>query len=94
MSEKKKVLQPEGRTGAVIYLGPYIPGIVSSGTVFNHGLTVQLEGAVKEQPSLSMLLVPIKNVAKAKMELRKEASAMKICYDRAAEYAAQKGAKA
>lgn len=94
MSDKKQAAsQQAAKKETVIYLGPEIPGVISTGTVLNNGLTPQLEKAVKELPALKMLLVPVGNAVKVKKELKNEVSATAVCYKKAAEYAAQKGAK-
>ena len=94
MSEKRQAVpQQAAKKETVIYLGPEIPGVISTGTVLNNGLTPQTEKAVKEFPALKMLLVPVGNAVKAKKELKNEVSALSACYKKAAEYAAQKGAK-
>lgn len=90
MSEKKKVQSQEEKK-TVVYLGPEIPGVVAAGTVFTNGLTKKLEEKTKEFPAINMLLVPVKDVVKVKKELTKGASAVKICYQKVAEYAAKKG---
>ena len=90
MTEKKKVQQKEELKNAkvtVVYLGPEIPGVVSTGTVFRNGLTKKLEEQAEEQPAIKMLLVPLKDAVKMKKELRKEMSAARICYQKIAEYA-------
>ncbi len=91
MSKEKKMPQQEEKK-TVIYLGPEIPGVVAAGTVFKNGLTKKLEEEIKEIPAINMLLVPVRDVVKVKKELAKEASAVKICYQKVAEYAAKKGA--
>lgn len=87
--EKKAQSQEEKKT--VVYLGPEIPGVVAAGTVFTNGLTKKLEEKTKELPAINMLLVPVRDVVKVKKELTKETSAVKICYQKVAEYAAKKG---
>lgn len=91
MSKEKKMPQ-QAEKRMVIYLGPEIPGVVAAGTVFKNGLTKKLEEEIKEIPAINMLLVPVQDVVKVKKELTKEASAVKICYQKVAEYAAKKGA--
>lgn len=93
MSEKKQAAAQAAKAGAVIYLGPEIPGVISAGMVLNNGLTPQMEKAVKELPALKMLLVPVKEAAKVRKELKNEVSAVTVCYKKAVEYAAQKGVK-
>lgn len=90
MSKEKKVQSQEEKK-TVIYLGPEIPGVVAAGAVFTNGLTKKLEEKTKELPAINMLLVPVKDVVKVKKELTKGTSAVKICYQKVAEYAAKKG---
>lgn len=76
-----------------IYLGPEIPGIVSSGRVFSNGYTRQVKKALEEFPVLDRLFVPVKDIVKAKKELKNENSSIYVCYKKACEYAAKKGEK-
>lgn len=94
MTEKKKTQQKDetkSTAATVVYLGPEIPGVVSAGAVFKNGLTKKLEEKAEELPAIKMLLVPLKDAVKMKKELRKETSAARICYQKIAESAAQKG---
>lgn len=105
MSEKQKVapVQPEGTAAkkpaekkeqpTVIYLGPVIAGAAVPGTVYNNGLTPQMEAAVEEEPSLKKLLVEVKRAGQVRKEIRDAQSAAGICYQKALDYAKKKGAK-
>ncbi|MBD5395601.1 MAG: hypothetical protein HDR71_15375 [Lachnospiraceae bacterium] len=77
----------------VVYLGPVITGVAMPGTVYRNGLTPQLEAAVKELPALGRLLAKTGSVAQLRKELKDPQSAASICYQKAAEYAREKGAK-
>lgn len=93
-TEKKKTeVKQEAKREAVIYLGPEIPGVVPAGMVFSMGLTPQMEKALKEFPAMKKLLVPVGDVVDARKKLRNKMSAISICYERTAEYAAEKGAE-
>lgn len=93
MPEKKSMKQQEVKKDAVIYLGPAIPGAAVHGTVYCNGLSPQLQAAIQEEPAINMLLVPIRAAAKVKKELKRESSAINVCFERAEKYAAQKGVK-
>ncbi|MCI8570281.1 MAG: hypothetical protein HFI43_02570 [Lachnospiraceae bacterium] len=90
--EVKQEAQQETKQGAVIYLGPEIPGVVSAGMVFSRGLPPQMERTLKELPAAGKLLVPVGEAVDARKKLKNEMSAISICYKRTAEYAAGKGA--
>lgn len=100
MPEKENVapVQPENaetdrKTETVIYLGPEIPGIIRDGMILNNGMPAKVKETVKGFPALKMLFIPIKDIVKARKDLKNEASALKICYNKAVEYAARKGEK-
>lgn len=75
----------------VIYLGPAIAGVAITGTVYNNGLTPQMEAAVKEVPALSRLLVDVKCAGQVRKEIRDPQSAAGICYQHVLDYAKKKG---
>lgn len=81
------------QTKAVIYLGPPIMGVATTGTIYKNGLTTQLQEAVKEFPALKMLLVEIGSVAAARKDLKKEETAISVCYREAEAYAKRRGVK-
>lgn len=102
MSEKKKAEKKKEETmrkqavseekSAVIYLGPAIVGVAVPGTVYRNGVTPQVQKAVEELPAISRLLVPVEHTAGMRNELRNPQSAAAVCYQKALEYAKQKGA--
>lgn len=67
----------------VTYIGPAIRGVVQPGTVFNNGLPAVLQNKVKELPVLSSLLVPVKELGKARKDLQDGATALSVCYKKA-----------
>ncbi len=94
MPDKKKAeLQQAAGKETLVYLGPEIPGVISSGMVLNNGLTPQMKNMTEECPAFGRLFVAIGKVVKAKKELKNKTSAVTACYNKAVEYAAQKGVK-
>ena len=103
MSEKKKAERKKEETmrkqvmseekSAVIYLGPAIAGVAVPGTVYRNGVTPQMQKAVGEVPASGRLLVPVEHTAKMRKELRDSQTAASVCYQKALEYATQKGAE-
>lgn len=91
MSDKKSNAAEKKK--AVIYLGPSIPGVVAAGTVFNNGLTVQLEAVAAEIPAVKMLLVETAKAVKTKKELKAAGSASAICYEAVEKYVKGRGKK-
>ena len=53
-----------------MYLGPSITGVAATGTVYNNGLTSQMQAATKEMPALNTLLVEIGGIVQARHDLR------------------------
>ncbi len=93
MSEKKNVTKQQEKKKTVIYLGPNIPGVVSRGTVFNNGLTPQLNAVIKELPAVNMLLVDISRASQVRMELKRAESVSSVCYAKISEYVKGRGKK-
>ena len=88
MSEKKNVekraedvKQAAGeKRSAVIYLGPAIAGVAIPGTVYQNGITPQMEETIKKVPAIKTLLVQVENTAKVRKALRDPQSAASACY--------------
>lgn len=80
------------KTAAVIYLGPAIAGVAVPGTVYQNGLTPQMEAAVNDLPAMKRLLVETGKAQQTRKDLRNPQSAASICYQSALEYAKKKGA--
>lgn len=94
MPEKKKaVLQQTAEKKTLVYMGPEIPGVISSGMVLSNGLTPQMKKTAEEFPTFNRLLVPVGDVVRAKKKLKNETSSIAVCYNKAVEYATQKGGK-
>lgn len=86
MPERKGAAkQAAGKT--VMYLGPSITGVAATGTVYNNGLTPQMQAAAEELPALNTLLVEIGGIVQARHDLRDRNSGISICYRKAEEYA-------
>lgn len=52
-----------------------------------------MQKAVGEVPAIGRLLVPVEHTAKMRKELRDSQTAASVCYQKALEYATQKGAE-
>lgn len=70
--------------GQMIYIGPAIRGVAQTGTVFRNGLPDSLKKTMKEAPVFNSLLIPVKELGKARIELRDGSSALAACYNKAA----------
>lgn len=103
MSEKKNVapVQPgeteakklaEQKEKTVIWLGPAIAGVAMTGTVYQNGLTAQVEKMKTELPACTKLLVETKDAARVRKALTDPQSAESLCYEKVLAYAG-KGAK-
>ena len=69
--------------GTVVYIGPELPGIAKRYTVYNNGLPKTLEEKIKEEPIFASLVIPVKKLAQANIELAKEGSAFHVLYKKA-----------
>jgi hypothetical protein len=91
--EQKGMQQAKDANTAVIWLGPSIAGVATTGTVYRNGLTPQMQEAVREVPALNNLLVSVSRAVKVRSDLRNPQSAAGICYNKALEYAKTRGGK-
>ncbi len=83
-TEKKAAVRAAGKE-AMIYIGPTVPGIVIAGTVFKNGYPQKLKKAIEEKKALSMLMVPVSGLAKARQVLKEPGSVLQICYEKVKE---------
>ena len=93
VQQEKKAAKKPTEKKTVIYLGPAIAGVVVPGTVYNNGLTPQMETAVEEIPALRSLLVDIENAGRVRKAIKDPQSAAAICYQKVFDYAKKKGEK-
>lgn len=77
MLKKKKEVQEKK---VVMYIGPTIPGLISTSTVFRNGIPSAVSAKAKECPSLLELLVPIENVAEKTKEIQNGKGASSVFY--------------
>lgn len=66
--------------GPVIYIGPSIKNIVSTGTVYNNGIPKLLKEEIERQPVLKSLIIPIEKLADVQKDLHIPESAVSIIY--------------
>lgn len=70
----------------VIYIGPSIPGVVTTNTIFNNGISTELETLKGKLPAIKELIVPVDKLVAARAKLRDRKSATSICYEKALLY--------
>lgn len=75
----------------VVYAGPTIPGVVSTGTIYNNGLSAALQEAVKEEAAVGTMLVEVDKLAKTRAAIGRKDTPEAICYTKIEEYARKKG---
>ena len=67
----------------VVYLGPSIPNVVISGTVFKDGVFPEVVNEkIKEMPMLKNLFADISGMVHAVKEINRVGSSMQIIYER------------
>lgn len=69
-----------------MYIGPTIPGLVATSTVFNNGIPEAFTAKAQECLSLSELLVPIEKVAEKTKEIQKDIGATSVFYQKVCTY--------
>lgn len=94
MSEVKKTsataAQPEVKTTkqttaqkeTVMYIGPSIKNVVTTGTLYNNGLPKTLALEMEKQPVIGSLVVPVSKLAEAQKELATPGSALQLIYNK------------
>lgn len=82
----KKNNTPKSKPGPLIYIGPTIPGVVATATVFNKGIPEVFNAKAQECPYLSELLIPIENAAEKIKEIQKGEGAAAVFYEAAREH--------
>lgn len=81
--KKKKIQEPKIEPVSVMYVGPSIPNVVQSSTVFKDGvLPAAVQMYVESKPYVSRLLIPISELPKAIKELNVEKSALSVIYNK------------
>lgn len=74
--------QPEAR----IYIGPTLKGVAISGTVLKGELPPALQEAIKANPVIKELVVPLSQLVEAGKKLTDQNSALSKFYDMAGKY--------
>lgn len=64
----------------VIYIGPSIKNVASTGTVYNNGLPDVLQKETEKQQVLKSLVIPVSRLADAQKEINTPGSAMNLIY--------------
>lgn len=64
----------------VIYIGPSIRNVVSTGTLYNNGLPERLKKEMEKQPVIGNLIIPVSCLAAAQRELAVPGSALAVVY--------------
>lgn len=61
--------KPKQATGTVVYCGPTIPGVAKQNTFYTNGIPASLAEAIKKNPSLGGLVVPLDQLPDAMKKL-------------------------
>lgn len=73
---KKEAVQQE----TVIYIGPSVKNVVTTGTLYNNGLPDILKKEMEKQPVIGNLIIPVSGLAAAQKELKTPGSALAVIY--------------
>ncbi len=77
---KAAARQETGKTETVMYIGPTIRNVVTTGTLYNNGLPESLRKEAEKQPVIRNLIVPVSELAAAQKELAVPGSALAVIY--------------
>ncbi len=77
---KSAAKREEARNEPVIYIGPSIKNVASTGTVYNNGLPDALQKEMERQQVLKSLVIPVSGLADAQREINTPGSAMNLIY--------------
>ena len=69
--------------GTMIYIGPSIDHLIQTGAAFAGGYPPKVEAALKKEPFLYDLMIPVSQLAEARKELSKPGSGLAALYRRA-----------
>lgn len=75
----------------VQYIGPTIPKVAVTSTVYSNGIPSELQEEIKNCRAINSLIVPLEKLVKARKELEQKDSALCLCYEKAEQYIRQKG---
>lgn len=75
---KSEVVQKK----TVVYIGPTIKSVVSTGTIYNNGLPESLKKEIEKLPLIGSLMIPVDGLATAQKELATPGSALAIIYEK------------
>lgn len=82
VKETKTAGKKEVNKETVVYIGPSIKNVVSTGTVYNNGLPARLAAEIEKQPAVKSLLVPVSRLAAVQGELSNQGSAVSLIYEK------------
>lgn len=70
----------------LMYMGPSIPGIVKSKTVFIGGLPKDLTAVAEKVPAVNKLLVPVDRITETTKSLSEQGSVESVSYNKILKY--------
>ena len=78
----KKFIEEKKEVG-MCYIGPTIPRVAQSNTVYKNGLPSQLEQWMEKYPVFRSLLVPVTGIVEVRREIREIGSEKNLVYQEA-----------
>ncbi len=79
-SKGKPDVSREEKKETVMYIGPSIKNVVSTGTLYRNGLPEALKKEMEKQPVIKSLIVPVSGLARAQRQLATPGSALAVIY--------------
>lgn len=81
-TERNKSVVAAEQKKTLVYIGPSIKNVVSTGTVYNNGLPVKVMKEIEKQPIIKSLVIPVDKLAAAQKELATQGSALAVIYEK------------
>lgn len=79
-TERNKSVVAAEQKKTLVYIGPSIKNVVSTGTVYNNGLPAKVMQEIEKQPIIKSLVIPVDKLAAAQKELATQRSALAVIY--------------
>lgn len=83
-TKPKTVKRETAQKETVMYIGPSIKNVVTTGTLYNNGLPEILKSEMEKQPVIGSLIVPMSGLVAAQKEIATPGSALNLIYNKVA----------
>lgn len=79
----KKQSADEREVMKLVYVGPSVPNVVQTNTVYKNGIPGTLKKWIEKYPLFGALLVPVRGISKVRLEMRDAGSEKNLIFHEA-----------